>query len=180
VRLWDLSGEGKESREYLEQARVGAFFGLDVSVYPWDRYGLGILHSRFQASASDNDIGFPDSSRGKARDEYEVHFVSPSLFIRHPLADGRLTLVSHAGLGLLFYRNESPAGKFPGILEGRTWGVQAGTSVDYRILPWLGAGLGIRVLYGALDEVHYNAMETSIPTVSLSRVDLMAGVRFYP
>jgi hypothetical protein len=180
IRLWDLSGESAEQREYLQQGRVGSITGLDVSVYPWQPFGVGLVHAWFHATASEQNMLFADSSRGPARDVYEVHHVGPAFFIAHPLAGGRLTVVGQTGIGWLFYRNESKTGQFPGILEGHTWGLHAGASVDYRIAPWVGIGLGVRALYGTLDGVQYNVMETTIPPLSLSRFDFIAGIRFYP
>lgn len=180
LRLWDLSGEPAEQREYLEQSRIGSVLGVDVSVYPWERYGVGLTHSRFHATASDDDLAFPDNSRRPAKDDYTAHYVGPAFFVMHPMAGGRGALVGQAGMGWLFYRNESPLGAFPGIWEGTTLGLQAAISGDYRVLPWFGVGAGARFIHGTLQNVRYNAMETSIPTLSLTRIDLTAGVRFYP
>jgi hypothetical protein len=180
VRLWDLSGEPAEHRAYLEQSQVGAVLGIDVSVFPWGPYGLGITHSRFHATASDDDLCFPDNSRRPAKDDFTVHYVGPSFYMSHPLAKGQASLVGQVGLGWLFYRSESTIGAFPGICEGTTLGLHAAVSADYRILPWFGIGAGVRLIHGTLEGVHYNAMETSIPALSLTRVDVAAGLRFYP
>ena len=180
VRLWDLSDRSVEERRYLEQSRTGFLMGLDIAVFPVERVGLGIAHARFYAAASDDDIAYRDMIRGPARDEFLVHYVAPALFLRRSVYGGRAALVAQAGAGALIYRNESPRGPFPGVQEGLTPGVHAGLSADVRLSSWLGVGVGARFVHGSLDEVHYNAMETKVPEISLTRVDFLAGFRIYP
>ena len=180
TRLWDLSGHEPEQRDYLEQARVGSVIGLDISVFPLERIGLGIAHARYYAAASDDDIAYHDMLRGSARDEYLIHYIAPALFLRQPFLQGRGALIGQAGVGMLIYRDDSPRGPFPGVQEGVTAGVHLSGSVDFRVLPWLGFGVGARFVHGTLDEVDYNAAATSVPEISLSRVDVLAGLRIYP
>src|SRR5690606_26518273 len=105
---------------------------------------------------------------------------APAAYWLTPFWRGRAVLVTQAGAGMIFYRDESPTGQFPGVLEGRTWGVHAAASAEYKLLSWLGFGVGARMMYGSLKDIHYNAMNTPISPISLARLDLTAGLRFYP
>lgn len=180
TRLWNVSKHSPEERTYLQQARMGPAWAVDVSAFPWQRLGAGLAYSGFLAEARDDDIGYGNGSRGAARDHYEIHYVAPAAYWLTPFLAGRAVLVGQAGAGVVFYRNESPTGQFPGVLEGMTWGVHAAASADYKLRPWLGLGIGARLVYGSLRDIHYNAMSTSISPISLARFDVTAGVRFYP
>jgi len=180
ARLWDLSEYPAEERAYRRQAGVGSLTGVDISAWPWDAFGFGVVHTRFHSSAQDDDIGFPDGSRGRAEDDYTIHYVAPSLYARKAVFADRAELVAHAGIGTMFYRNESPAGEFPGLLEGHTWGFHLGASVDYRFAERWAVGLGWRLHHGTIEDVHYNAMSTTVPGISLTRVGAALGVRYYP
>lgn len=180
VRLWNVDDHSREAREYMEQARFGPAWALDVAAFPWRRVGAGVSYSGFLAKANDDDIAFDNGARGAARDEYEIHYVAPAVYLSGPFAAGRAELVGQAGAGLIFYRDESPRGQFPGVQEGVTWGLHAAASVDYKVLSWLGVGIGARFLHGSLGEIHYNATTVPVSPISLTRVDVAAGVRFYP
>jgi hypothetical protein len=179
VRLWDNGNLSKSERNYLEQARVGGAYALDVSVFPWKTWGFGLVHARFTASASDSDMAFPDESRGEARDHYVITYTAPSAQVTRAYGE-KLRLVGGAGAGVLTYRDEAEKGAFPGILEGTTWGLHAAGSVDVLLSRRFAVGFGVRALYGRLSEFRYNAIETTMPALSLSRVDFGVGLRYYP
>jgi hypothetical protein len=180
ARLWDLSGYPAEEQEYRKQAGLGSVMGVDISAWPWDAFGFGVVLTRFHSSAQDHDIGFPDGSRGHAEDDYAIHYVAPALYARRSIFTERVELVAHAGVGMMFYRNESPTGQFPGLLEGHTWGAHMGASVDYRFAARWAMGLGMRLHHGTIEDVHYNAMSTTVPGISLTRVGAAVGLRYYP
>jgi hypothetical protein len=179
VRLWDNANLSKSERNYLEQARVGGVYALDISVFPWKSWGLGLVHARFAASASDSDMTFPDESHGEARDHYVITYTAPSVYVTRACGE-KLRLVGSAGAGMLAYRDEADKGAFPGVLEGATWGVHAAGSIDVMLSRRFAVGFGVRALYGRLSDLRYNAIETSTPPLSLSRVDFGAGIRVYP
>jgi hypothetical protein len=180
ARLWDLSGYPAEEQEYREQAGAGSVAGVDISAWPWGALGFGVVHTRFHAAAKDGDIGFPDGSRGPAEDDYTIHYVAPALYARRALFAERVELVAHAGIGTMFYRNESPTGEFPGLLEGHTWGAHMGASADYRFAERWAVGFGMRLHHGTIEDVHYNAMPITVPGISLTRVGATFGLRYYP
>jgi hypothetical protein len=184
LRLWDNGDFTREERTHLEKARAGSILGLGIAVFPWDNgLGVGVMHSRFHAKASSANTMFRDSTSGPQNDDFTIHYVGSTVHYIHWFGAGgrpRWAAVAEAGGGIFFYRDESTKGPFAGIQEGRTLGLHAAVSADYRILRWLAVGGGVRMLHGDVSEVHYNAMETSIPSVSMSRVDFLAGLRFYP
>lgn len=179
VRLWDNSGIPEAERHYLEKSRVGGTWGLDVSAYPWKRWGFGIQHAEFSASASDSNATFADNSKGNLRDAYRIFYTAPAVCVMRSVGKN-MRLAGNAGAGVFFYRNESRAGAFPGVLEGSTLGLHAAGGIDLMIAPRLALGFGIRLLYGTLEKIRYNAIETSTRPISLSRLDFGVGLRFYP
>jgi hypothetical protein len=179
VRLWDNSDASPAEREYLEQARVGNVFSLDISVFPWKNWGLGLVHAQFSASASDSNVTFVDKSQGSARDDYRIFYTGPGLYVMRPVGQ-KLRLVGSAGAGLFFYRNEAEKGAFPGVLEGSTLGFHASGSADVLITSRFAVGFGTRAFYGELEDFKYNAIKTRTRPLSLSRVDFGVGIRFYP
>lgn len=180
VRLWNDAGRSPEERAYLDQGRVGLATSLDVSVYPWNRFGIGLLYAQFFAAASDPDLLFPNQTRGPSRDDYTILYAAPALFYAAPFGGGRGALVFNAGPGIFFYRNESEQGAFPGVLEGNAPGFHAAASAEYRIRPRLAFGVGLRALQGQVSKMRYNAMDVTYPEISLTRFDVTAGLRFYP
>lgn len=113
------------------------------------------------------------------RDVYSIHYAGPALFYRQPLP-AALELVAQAGAGWLHYHNQHEARDYPGVIEGTTLGLHGGLSLDYRPLRFVGIGAGARFVYGDLERLDYNAMRTPFPSISLARMDLFAGLRFYP
>jgi hypothetical protein len=180
ARLWDLSDYPAEERAYREQAGTGSLTGVDISAWPWKSFGFGVVHTRFHANAHADSLGFPDGSRRRAEDDYTIHYVAPAVYARRAFFAERVELVAHAGVGTMFYRNESPTGEFPGLLEGHTWGAHVGASADYRFAARWGVGLGVRFHHGTIEDVHYNAMPTTVPGISLTRIGAAVGVRYYP
>jgi hypothetical protein len=178
IRLWDNAGVPEAEREYLEQARVGRVYGFDVSVFPWKHWGLGIQQARFFASASDTNVTFVDKSMGDARDEYRILYVAPAVYATREVAD-KIRLTGNAGAGVFFYHNEAKEGPFPGVLEGTTPGIHASGAVDLMLTSRFAVGFGVRALYGELEKLRYNAIPAR-SSLSLSRVDFTAGIRFYP
>ncbi|HEX2613201.1 MAG TPA: hypothetical protein VHO02_06390 [Fibrobacteria bacterium] len=179
MRLWDNSASSSAERKYLEQARVGGVYGLDISVSPWKHWGLGLLHTQFFASASDSNVTFVDKSQGSARDKYRIFYTAPGIYVMQPVGE-KLRLVGNAGAGIFFYRNEAEKGAFPGVLEGSALGFHAAGSADVLVVPRFAIGFGARAFYGELDDFRYNAIKTHTRPLSLSRVDFGVGVRFYP
>ena len=177
-RLWDTKSTTEERSDYEEKARFGWVLGGDVAVFPWRHVGLGISYYRFMSETSTSDIGFGDGSRGESTDIYLIEFVGPSLYLKHDFE--RVTGILQLGGGVIYYDNQHQAEDFPGVLQSVAPGFHAILSADYRILPKLAVGLSARFLYGVLDEISYNGIEVPIPPISLTRVDLAAGLRFYP
>ena len=180
-RFWESSAnDPQEQREYQERARNGWNLGGDVSVFPLGgRYGVGLTYARFRRALSDSSVLFPDGIPGSMKDVYTIHYAAPSVFARVPLP-AAFEVVGQAGVGWMYYRNQHEARDYPGVIEGVALGMHAAVSVDYRPLPFVGVGIGARFLHGDLDALDYNGMRTPFPAVSLTRLDLFAGVRFYP
>ena len=179
VRLWDNADLSKSDRDYLEQARVGAVYALEVSAFPWKGWGFGFVHTNFSATASDSNKTFPDQSSGAARDVYHIDYTAPAVYATRSVGE-KLRLVGSAGLGVLRYHDEADAGPFPGVMEGATWGAHTAGAVDVMVSKRVALGFGIRAMYGELRKFRYNAIETTTPTISLSRVDFGVGIRVYP
>jgi hypothetical protein len=182
LRLWDASNGSSEQRAYEEKARQGWVLGGDVSVFPLKNFGVGVAYHRVMTTITDDDIGFGDGSRGKSTDIYLIEFVGPCLYWKPPVF-GRKSPWSgivQVGGGVIYYDNQHQASDFPGVLQSVAPGYQAALSLDYRVWRWLSVGVTARVLYGTLDELAYNGIDIPVPPISLTRVDLAGGVRFYP
>jgi hypothetical protein len=171
--------EIREQRLYQNRARDGWAFGGDVSVYPLESFGVGVTFSQFHHTLRDDDIAFPDETRGRMRDVYSMRYAGPAAFYRRRLPLD-LELVAQAGAGWLFYHNQHEAKDYPGVLEGLALGLHGGLSLDYRPFRRIGVGLTARFIHGKLDGVDYNAMRIPLPELSLTRADVGVGVRFYP
>lgn len=180
-RFWEsFSTDSDEQRAYQDRARNGWNLAGDVAVFPFPvPVGIGVAYSRFGRALTDPSIGFPDGTTGRMRDVYTLHYAGPALFYRQALP-ASFEAVASAGAGWLYYHNHHKAKDYPGVLEGNTWGLQGSLSLDYRPFRFLGVGLGARGVHGSLDALDYNAMRTPFPTLSLTRVDFFAGLRFYP
>ena len=80
----------------------------------------------------------------------------------------------------MYYHNQHEARDYPGVIEGVTLGMHGALSLDYWPFRFVGMGAGARFVHGDLDRLDYNAMRTPFPAISLTRLDLFAGLRFYP
>jgi hypothetical protein len=177
-RLWDASGGSSEQQAYEEKAKQGWVLGGDVAVFPLRNFGIGFAYYRFLSSTSDDDYGFYDGTRGQSTDSYLIEYVGPSLYYKREFS--RITALAQLGAGVIYYDNQHEAEDFPGVLQGVEAGFFGSVSADYKIWHWFGIGLTTRVLYGKLDELDYNGINTPFPAVSLTRIDVAAGIRFYP
>lgn len=180
IRFWDNGNRSQEEREYLNQARVGAVGALEVSVFPWENLGAGMVFATFSASASDSSLTYPDDSQRAAEDDYYIQYFGPALCAQRLFAEGRFRVAGQIGGGMFFYRNETTKGPFPGISDAFGPGAHVSASLDYRLFSRFAVGGGVRALYGKTPHLRYNAIDAELPAVSLSRVDLVAGIRFYP
>jgi hypothetical protein len=180
VRLWENTNRTREEIEYLDQARTGLVLGFEAAVFPWNDLGFGVAVATFTASASDSSMTYPDDSQRAAQDSYYIQYFAPALCLKRSFADGRFLVSGQAGAGMFFYRNESNEGPFPGITDAFAPGAHASVSLDYRVWSRFAIGGGLRALYGKTPHLNYNAIDADLPPVSLSRIDIAAGVRYYP
>ncbi len=179
VRFWDNAGQSADEKKYFQQARTGEVYGLEVSAHPWKHAGIGLSLSMFAASAHEANMTFQDQSQGRAKDEFRIVYLAPTAYLARELGE-RVRLLGSAGAGWIFYRNESRAGAFPGVLEGTAPGLHAAAAADFLLSPRFGVGFGVRAIHGELERIRYNAISTSYGTISLTRVDFIAGIRIYP
>jgi hypothetical protein len=178
LRLWDANDADAENREYQEKARHGWLLGGDVAVFPLRNFGLGFAYYRFLSSTTEEDYGFLDGTRGKSTDTYLIEYVGPSLYFKQDLS--RLVALAQLGAGVVYYDNQHQAKDFPGVLQGAVPGFFGSVSADYKLTRWFGLGITARALVGKIDKLAYNGIDLTLPPISLTRVDLSGGVRFYP
>ncbi len=180
VRLWDPQKGTQEEIDYLDRARVGAVTSFEVAVFPWGSYGAGIMFATFHSGTSDSSMTYLDQTQQAAQDAYFIPYLAPTLNVQRSFAGDRFCLVAQVGGGVFYYRDETKKGPFPGISDAFAPGAHVAVSLDYRLLPRFAVGGGVRALYGKTPNLRYNAIDADLPPVSLSRVDITAGVRFYP
>ena len=177
ARLWDAQGNS-EQQAYEEKAKLGWMFGGDVAVFPMQNFGVGFAYYRFLSSTTDSDYGFYDGTRGKSTDTYLIEYVGPSLYFKQDFS--RITTLAQFGVGVIYYDNQHQASDFPGVLQGATPGAFVSLSADYMLTSWFAIGITTRVLYGQIDKLAYNGIDIPFDPISLTRVDVAGGIRFYP
>jgi hypothetical protein len=178
LRLWDANSADPENREYQEKARKGWILGGDVAVFPLRNFGIGFAYYRFLSSTTEKDYGFFDGTRGESTDTYLIEFVGPSLYFRHELS--RVVALAQMGAGVVYYDNQHQAKDFPGVFQGAVPGFFGSVSADYKLTRWFGVGVTVRTLVGRIEELAYNGIDVTVDPISLTRVDLSGGIRFYP
>lgn len=178
LRLWDATGANPENRKYQEKAGQGWILGGDVAVFPLRRFGVGAAYYRFLSSTTEKDYAFFDGTRGESKDTYLIEYVGPSLYFKQELS--RFVALAQLGAGVIYYDNQHQAKDFPGVFQGAVPGYFGSVSADYKVTRWFGLGMTVRALVGRIEELAYNGIDVTLDPVSLTRVDLSGGIRFYP
>jgi hypothetical protein len=178
LRLWDEGGVTDEQRRYEEKAKRGLLLGGDVAVFPLENFGLGMSYYRFQSSTTDDDLAFYDGARGKSTDTYLIEYVGPALYYKRDFS--RFIGLVQAGAGVIYYDNQHEARDFPGVLQDAVPGFFGSLGADYKLASWFGVGLTARILYGKTNNLVYNGAPSGLSPISLTRIDMAGGIRFYP
>jgi hypothetical protein len=178
LRVWDANGADPENGEYHEKARQGWILGGDVAVFPLRNFGVGMAYYRFLSSTTEKDYAFFDGTRGESKDAYLIEYVGPSLYFKREFS--RAWALAQLGAGVVYYDNQHQAKDFPGVFQGAVPGFFGSVSADYKLTRWFGLGMTVRMLVGRVEELAYNGIDVTVDPISLTRVDLSGGIRFYP
>ncbi|MCD6023881.1 MAG: hypothetical protein K0Q91_797 [Fibrobacteria bacterium] len=178
LRLWDADGTDPENQAYREKARHGWILGGDVAVFPLRNFGVGMAYYRFLSSTTEKDYAFFDGTRGESKDTYLIEYVGPSLYFKRDLS--RVVALVQLGAGVIYYDNQHQAKDFPGVFQGAVPGYFGSVSADYKVTRWFGLGMTVRALLGRIEDLAYNGIDITLDPISLTRIDLSGGIRFYP
>lgn len=177
-----------ELQSYTKELRSGTHFGVDISGFTSESFGLGLKYSYFGTKNQMNDVTIEyddgSSETGIMKDDISINFFGPSVCSRMLSNDNKNAFITGIALGYLGYKN-----KFTLIddytLTGGTVGLVFDLGGDFSIAPNLSLGLNVSMTVGTLSRISIsNGHESQTIELdeenkeNLSRIDISIGLRF--
>jgi len=174
--------------QYARDLRSGRNFGVDLSFYFTENYGIGIKYLNFNTRNELDNIfvQLQDGTRlyGKMSDNITIEFLGPFFSTRFLNANHRNAFIINAGIGYVGWVNRGVLISNV-IMNGNTLGSMWDIGYDIGLSDHLALGIQLSYMHGVL--THFELLDgAGLRTVeleredflSLSRLDLSIGLRF--
>jgi len=179
---------------YQEKLLRGYTWGADISYFPVDNVGFGLMFNNFQAKNKANNIVFineilnkPDM--GSISNIRSIKYVGPVFYYRKNV-DFKTMVVLGLSPGVYFYKDKGSYNSSNYTFKGMDFGASATLGIDFLlgnditgrdIILSLEAGYS----YGKMRTIDFGAGGGAVKLISpidLSRLDFTVGLRFtrYP
>ena len=179
---------------YSKQVNHGLGFKSDIYRMYSNSWGLGLKYS-FSTFTTQNDFVYGRYWILMKQKQY-IHFVGPTVIFRQSLSKNqKLQLIETFSAGYFYYRDEVfidtlfTTWDIPfshALVEGNTWAVNAGLSLEYYPVSRLSIGANAGFMYARLKKVDVTTVHTGHKTSTLelgkqplSLLDCSVSIRYY-
>ena len=179
---------------YQEKLLRGYTWGADISYFPVDNVGFGLMFNNFQAKNKANNIVFNNEilnkpDLGSISNIRSIKYIGPVFFYRKNV-DFKTMVVLGLSPGAYFYKDKGSYNTANYTFKGMDFGASATLGIDFLlgnditgrdIILSLEAGYS----YGKMRAIDFGAGGGSVnlaTPIDLSRLDFTVGLRFtrYP
>lgn len=179
---------------YQEKLLRGYTWGADVSYFPVDNIGFGLMFNNFQANNKAENIAFTNEilnkpDMGSIANKRSIKYVGPVLYYRKNI-DFKTMVILGLSPGVYFYKDKGSYNSANYTFKGMDYGASATLGIDFLlgnditgrdIILSLEAGYS----YGKMRAIDFGTGSgaTNLATpIDLSRLDFTVGLRFtrYP
>ena len=206
----DMGIPKSQAVDYNKKLKQGWSMNGDIHYMFSDHFGLGAKYSLFTSSVQKDltiavNSMLPEYACMGINERMYIHYAGLSMLFRQWLDDNRkFNLSGTLSAGYVHYRDEMrmdpnqytflyypniygmPVAIYNILAESKTWGANAGLSVDYFPKSWLSVGVSAGFMYARLTKLDISTKET-IQTIKLdkkeyeylTRLDYSLGIRFY-
>ncbi len=181
-----------ENKTYIRKLKSGYSFDVEANYMIDPAWGLGIQYSNY-TSKGNTILNLTDDLASFIRipvaDDISINYVGPQYITKNTTEDGRHNLIASLSFGYLNYKNDAKFGDIPLTLTANTIGYAIGIGYEYRIAHNIGIGAKFGVVGGSVSkfkmtiegrtETISSQDQQGIERESLTRIDVMGGLRFY-
>jgi len=185
-----------QADDFGEQHKRGRHLNGAIYYMDSDNFGLGAKYSFFTSSAQIDFIvksygdDFPTYVCVGIKEKQYIHYIGPSIIFRQWLGKNRKFQFSEMfSTGYVHYRDElrmnATFNLDNALIEGNTWGMNGGISLDYYPVSWLSIGVNSGFTYARLTKLRISDKNTSQTGELgqeyyqyLSRLECSLGIRF--
>ncbi|MDR3219811.1 MAG: hypothetical protein LBU22_12700 [Dysgonamonadaceae bacterium] len=203
--MQDAGISQSQAEDYFKQLKHGFHVSVDVHYLIKDFFGLGLKYSLFTSSSDmeflvrNNDYYLPIYFSLGEKEKLYVNYIGPSVIFQQWLdKKHKFRLVEELSVGYTHYREEiridpylstltsGNSINYNALLEGSSWGADAGLSFEYYPVSWLSIGANANLFSATIKEIDMST-ENRTESVELNkkdyenlfRLDYAVGVRFH-
>jgi hypothetical protein len=174
--------------QYVKDLKSGYHYGLDLSYYFTEQFGLGFKYCNYRSKNEINDVYVTLSEGtkqyGKMSDDISIQFIGPYYSTRLLNANKKNSLIMNFSIGYMGYKDKAVLIS-DYTIKGNSLGLSMDIGYDIGLTKNFALGFQFSYLIGTLSKYEYfeGTYKETIELEknnyeSLSRFDLSIGLRF--
>jgi hypothetical protein len=170
-------------KSYVNGLRSGFHFGLDLTYYFIEEFGIGLIFNDYFAQNEMNNDN--SSSTGKNSDKISINFIGPSFSTRLFDTNKKSCFIMNFGFGYMGYNDQNIQSNQTKTYKGNTVGLCMDIGYDFGISKKFAIGFQFSIFTGTLTSYKYSDGTNSVNIKldkdqyeNLSKIALSVGIRF--